>query len=262
MDTQPGGPQLRILVAAHKPYWMPSDPCYIPVQVGAAQHAHIEGYAHDDTGDNISSQNPRYCELTALWWGWRNLDCDYLGLVHYRRHFAGKGERGTLESKEAWQRISHDSVIVARHRNYMIETIYSHYKHTFDPDGSQLAALRESIKTVSPSKLHTYDRFMAGRCGHMFNMCIMPHHILDPYCTWMFDVLKCAEKKIDFSEMDDFAARCMGRLSERLLDVWLLSEGIEALEIPVKNLEGDNLLRKGSAFLAAKFFGKTYKKSF
>ena len=56
MGTQPDETQLKILVAAHKPYWMPNDPCYIPVQVGAAQHAHIEGYAHDDTGDNISSQ--------------------------------------------------------------------------------------------------------------------------------------------------------------------------------------------------------------
>ncbi len=26
---------LKILIAAHKPYWMPSDPVYLPLQVGA-----------------------------------------------------------------------------------------------------------------------------------------------------------------------------------------------------------------------------------
>ncbi|WP_292018474.1 DUF4422 domain-containing protein [Megasphaera sp. UBA4382] len=26
---------IKIIVAAHKPYWMPSDPVYLPVQVGA-----------------------------------------------------------------------------------------------------------------------------------------------------------------------------------------------------------------------------------
>ena len=45
---------VKILVASHKPYWMPSDPLYQPVQVGAAQHEHLEGFAHDDEGDNIS----------------------------------------------------------------------------------------------------------------------------------------------------------------------------------------------------------------
>ena len=26
---------LRVVVAAHKPYWMPADPVYLPVQAGA-----------------------------------------------------------------------------------------------------------------------------------------------------------------------------------------------------------------------------------
>ena len=250
------------MVASHKPYWMPDDPYYVPVQVGAALHDPIEGFVQDNTGDNISDKNPRYCELTALWWGWRNLTGSWLGLVQYRRHFAGKGERGVLSGREAWSYVSSDMVVVPQHRNYLIETIYSHYKHTFDPDGSQLAALREAIKRVSPERLEVHDRFMEGTCGHMFNMCIMPRTMLDPYCTWLFDVLECAERLIDFSNMDDFAARCMGRLSERMLDIWLLSEGVPVREIPVQNLEGDNLVKKGTAFLAAKFLGKTYKASF
>ena len=45
-----------ILIAAHKPYWMPEDPLYLPVQVGAANSESVlSGYQRDDEGDNISS---------------------------------------------------------------------------------------------------------------------------------------------------------------------------------------------------------------
>ena len=47
----------------------------------------ILGYQGDDAGDNISEKNPYYCELTGLYWAWKNLDADYIGLAHYRRHF-------------------------------------------------------------------------------------------------------------------------------------------------------------------------------
>ena len=52
---------LKILIAAHKPYWMPSDPVYLPLQVGAEGKSLIPGYTPDNTGDNISAKNPHYC---------------------------------------------------------------------------------------------------------------------------------------------------------------------------------------------------------
>ena len=82
------------MIAAHKPYWMPEEPCYLPVHVGRALHPDIDlGFAGDDTGDNISAKNPHYCELTALYWAWKNLAADYIGLVHYRRYFTRREVR-------------------------------------------------------------------------------------------------------------------------------------------------------------------------
>ena len=83
---------IKIIVAAHKKYWMPTDPVYLPVHVGAEGKDSI-GYTPDNTGENISAKNPYFCELTGLYWAWKNLDADFIGLVHYRRYFTCKEVR-------------------------------------------------------------------------------------------------------------------------------------------------------------------------
>lgn len=84
--------KITILVAAHK-----ADPhtrtggIYYPIQVGKALHPELDlGFQLDNEGDNISYRNSSWCELTALYWGWKNIkDVKYLGLNHYRRYFKG-----------------------------------------------------------------------------------------------------------------------------------------------------------------------------
>ena len=77
---------IKVIVATHKKYIMPADEMYIPVHVGREGKDDL-GYTPDNTGDNISNKNAYYCELTGLYWAWKNLQADYVGLAHYRRHF-------------------------------------------------------------------------------------------------------------------------------------------------------------------------------
>ena len=78
----------KIIVCAHKNDFVLSNDVFRPLQVGKAQSAVNLGFDGDDTGDNISRKNPNYCELTGLYWAWKNLkDYDYVGLAHYRRYF-------------------------------------------------------------------------------------------------------------------------------------------------------------------------------
>ena len=89
-------PTVKIIVATHKKYEMPQDAMYLPLHVGAEGKTDQNGnpldlgYQKDNTGENISNKNAAYCELTGLYWAWKNLDTDYTGLAHYRRHFGKK----------------------------------------------------------------------------------------------------------------------------------------------------------------------------
>lgn len=78
----------KILVCCHKPDNFKNDEVYMPIHVGKANSKYELGIQGDDTGDNISKENPHFCELTGLYWAWKNMQpVDYIGLCHYRRYF-------------------------------------------------------------------------------------------------------------------------------------------------------------------------------
>ena len=71
--------KIKIIIATHKKYQMPEEDIYVPVQVGAEGKDDL-GYTLDNSGDNISNKNSSFCELTGMYWAWKNLDADYIGL--------------------------------------------------------------------------------------------------------------------------------------------------------------------------------------
>jgi len=257
--------EVTIIIATHKKYEMPKDKMYLPLHVGAEGKEKI-GYKTDNTGDNISEKNPNFCELTGLYWAWKNLNSKYVGLAHYRRHFSSrkinKKERinSVLTNKEAKEFIKENDIILPKKRNYYIETLYSHYEHTMYIEPLDIAG--KIIEEKYPNYLEEFNKLKTRRSAHMFNMFIMKKEKLDEYCTWLFDILFELEKRVDNSKYDNFHARFYGRVSELLLDVWLNTNEYKYKEIPLLNIEKVNWIKKGTSFLRAKFFGKKYEKSF
>ncbi len=247
----------RIVVAVHKPYPTPQDPVYLPVQAGRALHEPL-GFTRDDSGENISKKNPNYCELTCLYWAWKNLDADALGLCHYRRYFAGKlfGSKWEriLTGEQAEKLLSKEPVVLPKKRNYYIETGWSQYAHAHHEE--DLLAVRAILETRYPAYVPAFDRTLSRTCGHRFNMFIMRRENLDAYCAWLFSVLAELEEKLDISEYSSNDQRVFGFVAERLLDVWIETEGIPYCECPVIHMESQHWLKKGSAFLKRKFFTK------
>ncbi len=259
---------VKIIVASHKPYWMPSEEMYVPVHVGAAckrkeedNSNSWEGFTDDDTGDNISVKNPNYCELTGLYWAWKNLDCEYLGLAHYRRHFTTKRNSGdrrdVLSIDQARGYLSHVDVLLPKRRNYWIETNYKQYIHAHH--AVDLDETRKIIEERHPEFIAAYDRVMKSTKGHRFNMFIMKKSLADQYCEWLFDVLFELEKRLDISEYSDNDKRVFGFVAERLMDVWLETNKIKYKDIPYMSLEKVNWIAKGTKFVLRKIKGRKSK---
>ena len=85
---------MKLYVATHKSYNQVQDQdLYIPILVGANKNIGEKNYLRDNQGDNnISDRNFTFCELTGLYWIWKNSKDDIVGLCHYRRYF-GKNKR-------------------------------------------------------------------------------------------------------------------------------------------------------------------------
>ncbi len=282
----------KIIIAAHKSYAFPDMDLYLPLQVGAAGKKDIldlstiylkEGRAfgetimRDDMDENISSKNPLYCELTGLYWAWKNLkDADVIGLVHYRRYFTVKSAmfvhghepmRSVLTEGELCDLMAKFDLIVPKKRIYGIETLYSHYAHTLD--AYQLDATRDIVAERHPGDLKCFEGILNRRWGYMFNMGLFKRADLEEYCEWLFDILGALEKRLTdegyLDGLSDFEKRLFGRVSEILFNVWVEKkkyEGLRVGEVRVLPIEPEDWPKKIHSFLAAKFGNKKYGESF
>ena len=263
--------KVTVIIATHKHYQMPDDDMYLPIHVGSIGKESI-GYQRDDEGVNISELNPFFCELTGLYWAWKNLDSDYIGLAHYRRHFSlhphSKDKwNSILKLNEIESDLGKIKVFVPSKRKYYIETLYSHYAHTHY--ANQLDETRKIIEETYPEYLESYDVVLNQRWGYMFNMMIMEHELFDDYCDWIFDILFKLRDRLGEEGLTAFHSRYYGRVSEIIFNVWL-AENIkngkikqsEIKEIPLIHMEKINWWKKGTAFLKAKFTGEKYSGSF
>jgi hypothetical protein len=126
---------IRILVATHKSARMPNDDLYMPIHCGAYSKNSI-GFQRDDSGLNISSMNDRYCELSGLYWGWKNIQADAIGLVHYRRYFSHYpvfvrfllGKWASIASFSSINnKLSSQYDIIVSKKNFLAYSVYESY---------------------------------------------------------------------------------------------------------------------------------------
>lgn len=253
---------MTVFVATHKNYAIPQDGCYQPIMVGSALRDEIpDGYFRDDSGINISTKNPNYNELTAIYWAWKNSKSEMVGLMHYRRYLGSKSshdvkDRLTKVQLEFLLR-NHD-VILPKARNYFIENQRNHYLHAHANEPYFI--MEDVIKNDFSDFYPAFQAMEKSTKAHLFNMFVMKKETFDDYAAFLFGVLDKVDERVDLSTLEGQDLRVFGFLSERLMDTWLKTRGYSFAEMPVVSLEKTNWIDKGTQFLKRKFFPNAKKK--
>ncbi|MCM1235552.1 MAG: DUF4422 domain-containing protein [Ruminococcus flavefaciens] len=177
------------------------------IQVGAALAEERVCGLTDDTGENISVRNRQFCELTALYWIWRNAGQDVVGLEHYRRHFL-------LQSDWYRKMLENHIDIILPTPLYVAPNLAQNYKdrHT----ASDWNFMMDYLKLIYPQDYKAAVDFFETNLYSPCNMFIMKKSALDALCAWMFPLLfACAEHGGEYS--DSYQNRYPGFLAERLM---------------------------------------------
>lgn len=179
------------------------------LQVGASltsKRLSPEGLT-DCAGENISERNRQYCELTGLYWIWRHAREDYVGLVHYRRHFllpadwAERMERNRID-------------VLLPVPLYVAPDIAGNYRERHI--ASDWDFLMEYFKKELPEEYRDAERFFAGNLYSPCNMLIARRAVLDRLCGWLFPILD-AVRAHGGEKADPYMNRYPGFISERLI---------------------------------------------
>lgn len=182
----------------------------IPLQAGASLTDKIICRIRDNQGENISEKNRQYCELTALYWIWKNSRSGYAGLCHYRRRFEISDE---LMNKLPDSDI--DVIVTIPVLNF--PSIRQQY--AADHSGKDWDILLEAVDNLCPEYKKAVDTVQNGNHYYAYNMFIARKEILDRYCEWLFPILQFCENKIG-TKCDNYQNRYIGFLGERLLTVF------------------------------------------
>ncbi|MGN0642761.1 MAG: DUF4422 domain-containing protein [Huintestinicola sp.] len=243
---------IKIFVIGHKEFPVPEFDMLVPVQAGASLAEHgIDGWLRDDEGDNISDLNRSYCELTAHYFAWKNIDADYYGFFHYRRYFSfdegsknrpykilrtpdsaflsGNGYNDKLSS------LIERFDIIAPIPEEMFESVYDYYKNSPHQRIGDLELAVSILKEKYPEYSKYADEYLSGTKNYFCNMYIMKKELFHCYCGWLFDILNEFDKRKDTTGYSQQELRVDGFIAERLFGIYftkLKADNISFLEVP------------------------------
>lgn len=238
--------ELTIYIATHKLYKFTKNKYYCPIQVNAKKNEHFLPIT-DDMGDNISEKNNRFCELTALYWIWKNdHHSRYIGLCHYRRYFKMKFSfldllkaqynKKYLEDKDvkvsskiiSW--LEEDYIILPKPLEFGKISVQEQYENWHS--NKDLHILKNVTLNMYPEFKDAWNRVFSGNQLHAFNMFIMNNENFDSYMKWLFSILSEVEKNIPPKD-DVYQNRTFGFMSERLFNVFLEYKKCKVKELPI-----------------------------
>lgn len=181
------------------------------IYAGAALGDIGDDVTRDDRGQNISLKNRMYCELTAMYWIWKNTDHEYVGLSHYRRRF-------DFTDKELSAVTTGDIDVVVTIPVVNVPDVRFMYGKNHETNDWDV--MREVVRKQYPEYIESFDYVERSRSYIPYNMFIMKRKVFLDYCEWLFSILEKCESEIGTKE-DAYQNRYIGFLAERLMTVYI-----------------------------------------
>ena len=234
--------KVKLLICYHKPAYLLKDNVMTPIHVGRANAKVRMGEENpdyqwlvnnmigDDTGENISNKNDYYNEMTAVYWAWKNYEelgnPDYIGLMHYSRHFIFDENITDVVNVKNFDESSYKSFLGYDERKMSdfvdgydfiahigeVPNVYQHYIRNQRKEDLDRAI--EIVLKKYPDYESYVDGYFNGSESNFCNMCIFSRKIFFEYCEWIFSILEEFENQIDMAQKRFF-------ISERLTGLFL-----------------------------------------
>lgn len=242
--------KFKILVCCHKEAVCSDKEEYLPIHVGKAlsdKDLHIQA---DNSGDNISNKNGSFCELTGMYWAWKNLkEVDYIGLCHYRRFFdfhrqcksmlpvtqflSSEFPKLDLSIPPKIKKLLEKGFVIApSEKNYRCSL---HVDYCVAHMSEDIRVLEQVVNELSCDDIKSAYKYVMHENHKLmnFNMFIMSWAQFDDYCQWLFKVLFEVERRVDISKYDSVQKRIFGYMSERLFNVYLRAKHLKVKQYPI-----------------------------
>lgn len=186
-------------------------------------------------GDNIDFLNPWYCELTGLYYLWKHVDDDIVGLEHYRRYFVNS--KNKLLSESEIREILKDNDVICK------KWVFKEHNETCTLTpwirGGNLHYLIDFVNKIDDIQLKNFinEKLKTNPYLYQCNMFIAKKEIIDKYCNWFFDI--CFNlKSIEFKNHD----RGIGFIAEALFGLWLEYNNHKIISVKT-NVYDKNLIK-------------------
>lgn len=206
------------------------------IQVGASLTDVTISKLKDNTGDNISKRNRDYCEMSAVYWAWKNdKDSDYIGLCHYRRRLVVDENIINYLISENYGAI----YVIPRLIDGGIREEFVERNYFLTPEMWKLT--EDAIKKVSPGWISVWKELESSFFLLPCNMFIMRRDVFEEYCSWAFAILEEVDR-FYLNQGIQCNNRYLGYIAELLNTVYAMKykETLKKGYVHMKMLESEN----------------------
>ncbi len=194
-----------------------NDPWVTNIQVGAVNTDIRLCDVTDMSGDNISSKNSVYSELTGLYWMWKNMltgedQEEFFGIYHYRR---------VLDiNEDDLKRMAYNAIdAVLPYPMIHLPDIKEH--HNRYTNEAEWNLLMKAVEELSPEYMPSYEEIFSTEYLYNYNMFLAKGKIVDELCGWMFPIFFRYEEMLRVDGKVP-ARRSIGYFSESLITWFFL----------------------------------------